>query len=248
MSVGETNVGTEYTVRFVLPDLIERGAANTLRCPVYLGGALVAPSAGTVSIYDAANVAQVSGASVTITGSVATYAYSPSASLPLGEGWRVEWALIVASAPINARNDAALVRSKLRCPITDQDLYQRVSALNPSGTAPIHALSTMQDYVDGAWQEINRRLIAKGNRPNLVLSPYSFFDVVLNLALSLVFEDFQTRLSEVHAERAATYRERYEAAWREVSFLNAYLQDGAQADPGRRRSASPVVMLCGRAR
>lgn len=243
--VGTTNVDTEYTARFVLPDLIERGIANTLRCPLYLDGALVAPSSGTISIYDASNTAQVSGASATITGSVATYSYSPSASLTLGDNWRVEYTLTVSGATVYARNDAALVRARLRNPVTDADLYSRMSSLNPSNQTVIHSLSDLQDYLDASWQEIQRRLINKGRRPWLAMSPSSFYDASLWLALSLIFDDFATRLNEAYAAQAATFRERYEAAWRELTFRYDE-SDSGQADAARRRSANPTIWLCGR--
>ena len=242
---GTTNQPTEYTARLVLPDLLERGLANTLRCPVYLSGALVAPSSGTVSIYDATGTAQVSGASVTITGSVATYSYTPATSLPLADDWRVEWTLTISGATVYARNDAALVRARLRNPVTDQDIYSRNSALDPSSPTVIHSLSTLQDFLDASWQEIQRRLIGRGRRPWLVMSPSALYDVSLNLALSYVYDDFASRLNPAYAEQAATYRERYEDKWKEVSFKYDDLDDG-KATPGRRRSASPTTWLCGR--
>ena len=65
-----SSTDTTYTARFMLPDLIERGRNEVIKCQVYHNGALVAPSSGTVSVYDPSNTAKVDGASVTIASSV----------------------------------------------------------------------------------------------------------------------------------------------------------------------------------
>ena len=81
-----------YQVRFPLPSLLERGIDTVIKAPVYQSGALVAPSAGTVTIYDDSNTARVSAAAVTITDSVATYTVTAgtTSGLTLADGWRVE--------------------------------------------------------------------------------------------------------------------------------------------------------------
>lgn len=240
---GTTNQPTEYSARFVLPDLIERGRANTLRCPVYLDGDLVAPSAGTVSIFDATGAAQVSGASVTITGDVATYSYAPATSLPLADDWRVEWTLTISGASVFSRNDAALVRARLRNPVSDQDLYSKVSALDPNTANVIHSKATLQDYLDSSWHEIQRRLINRGRRPWLIMSPSALYDVALNLGLSYVYDDLGPTAEYV--QQAIVYRERYESKWGELNFRYDDLDEG-KASPDRRRSASSTTWLCGR--
>ena len=62
-----------YTARLVGPTLIERGRDTPIACPVYRDGALVAPSVGTVSIFDSAGVSVVSAAPAPVRGSIAGY-------------------------------------------------------------------------------------------------------------------------------------------------------------------------------
>ena len=226
---------THYTARLLAPDLIERARANALSCPVYRDGALVAPT-GTVSIYDAANVAQVDGAAVTVSGSIASYSYTPAASLQLGTGWRVEWTLTLAGVVHVFRNDAALVRHRLYPVVTDADLFRRVSALDPSGSAPITSLSDYQDYLDEAWAEIQLRLIAKGNRPNLVLEPSALRQPHRDLTLAYIFDDLATRLNEAYQAQADRFRGFYETAWGHLNFDYDTDDDGV-AD--QRRASSP---------
>src|SRR3990167_10162710 len=166
--------------RFETPTLIERGRAQTLQCRVYRAGALAAPSSGTVSIYDQANTAQVSAQAVTVSGSIATYAYNPAATLVLADGWRIEWLLTMPDANVHTfRNEAALVRCAPHANVTEADLYRRCSSLDPSGPAVIHAQPHFADKLDEAQVDVANRLLAAGNRINLVLSPAALREPVL---------------------------------------------------------------------
>ena len=55
----------QYTVRFALPDLIEKGTDSDLVASVYLDGALVAPASATVTVYNASNEKVVDAGVVT---------------------------------------------------------------------------------------------------------------------------------------------------------------------------------------
>ena len=66
-----SSTDTQYTARFSLPELIERGRDELIKCMVYLSGALVAPSSGTVTVRNASGDVVINAASATITGSVA---------------------------------------------------------------------------------------------------------------------------------------------------------------------------------
>jgi hypothetical protein len=239
---------SSLTARFLLPDQLERGRPNALSCPVWQDAALVAPSSGTVTIYDGGGAVLVSAAAVTVTGSIATYSYTPAATIPYGEGWRVEWSLVIAGVTHVFRNDGALVRVVLHSPITDADLFRRVSALDPAGAAPISSVADYQDFLDEAHAVIQLRLITNGNRPNLILSPSALREAYITLALALIFGDFETRLSETYAERASEYRRQYERAWGELRFTYASTDEAEGGSSLRRRSASPTVWLTSRGR
>ena len=240
---------TTYSARFSLPDLIERGRDEVIKCRVYHAGALVAPSAGTVSVYDSSNTAKVDGATVTIAANVAKYTI-PSATLSgesLGEGWRVEWSLTMPdSIAHNFRNSAALVRARLYSPITDADLIRVVSGLDPSSSSSITSVSSFQDYLDESHTQIQLRLIEQGRRPNLIMSPSALREVSLSLTLALVFEDLSTRLSDTYELRAEKYREQYEHAWNRLRFLYDADDNGAADDAKRRQGGVPTVWLAGR--
>jgi len=234
-----------YSARFTLPDLIERGVAGALRCPMHRSGALVAPSSGTVSVFDASGTAVVDGATATITSSVATYPWTPPTTLTLGDRWRVRWSLAMPDGVTHRpENEAALVRARLYCPITEADLYRVESALDPSGAAPLTSLASYADKIDEAWTQIQLRLIEAGNRPNLVIGPSALRQVVQDLALALCFADVGSRVANpAHAETSMRYRAAYEAAWMRLSLTYDTTDTGDTNAP--KRSPSRSVWLGG---
>ena len=222
-------IDQRHTVRFPLPDLIERGIDTVIQAPVYLSGSLVAPSAGTVSVYADTNTARVDGASVTITGDVAQYTVlvATTTSLALADGWRVEWTLTVSGDVLRAVNEAALVRQVVRPMISDVDIYRRVPALDPNSASVITSETDYQGYIDEANTEIQNRMIATGRRPWLIMSPASLRPVYLYLSLAIIFEDLSARLANVdYQERADKYRAEYNRQWKALNFTYDADEDG----------------------
>lgn len=239
---------TWTTARFLTPDYLVRGQDNALSCPLWADGALVAPTSGTVSIYDTSNALVVDSAAVTVAGSIATYTVSAAtlpSTLSLGMGWRVEWTLTVSSVATVYRNAAGLVRSRLAPVITDADLFRRVSGLNPNGSAPISSLTDYQDYIDEAWVTLHGKLTGKGSLPHLIMEPSALREPHLLLTLAGIFEDLRTRLNETYADQAREYRDRFDRAWGELAF-EYDTGDSGQSDGRRKRAATPTIWLCGR--
>ena len=237
-----------HTARFLLPDLLERARPNALSCPIWQDAALVAPTqaGSTVTIRDGAGTIQLDAGAVTVTGSIATYDYTPAASVDYGVGWLVEWSLIISGTTYVFRNDGALIRNVLFPVITDADLFRVHRALNPAHSAPLSTVTNYQAYLDEAWATIEGRLIGKGDRPNLILSPSALRESHLALSLALIFGDFATSLNETYRERADHYRNQYEDAWGQLNFLYASSDDDDAGSPINRRAAQPSIWLGGR--
>lgn len=242
-----SRIPSQVSVRFALPYIVERGATGALT----LAGAMLdnasSPfTSATVSVFDPSGNAIVSSASATFTQGASftvSYDWTPAATLALGDGYVVEWKLIVGAGQFATyRNDCIVALRSLACPIASADLYAVASSLDPSTNRPVHAMSTLDAYVLEAWQRIQRRLIENGNRPNLVVSPSSFHDAAVLLSLALVYEDFMGRMNPAFTEQARMYREQYEQAWARISFRYAP-GDGSTIDAGRRKSASSSVFL-----
>ena len=233
-----------HTVRFTVPHSIVQGQDTTLEAPVYLAGALVAPSVGTVTIYDASNVVLVNAAAVTIVSSVATYPVLTAtvAGSTIGAGWRVVWSLTVAAKPLVAENDGALVKRMLYNVVTDADLFRKVPALDPNGPSPITLATNYQDQLDEAWVDIENRMYQEGRRPEWIRSPSSLRAATVWLTLAIIFEDLETRNDAAFEEQAAKYMARYEAAYSAITALLDTDGDG-EADTDDRVGLQHAVIL-----
>jgi len=166
--------------RFQLVDLIVRGVDSALSLRIEQNGAAVTPSAVTVSVYRPDGSALVSAAVVT-PGATSSYtvAAATTTAEALGDAWRVEWTATVSGVPTVFRNEAALVRTKLFPVITDTDLYNIASGLDPTSPTALTSETTYAQWRDEAWNQINGRIIGQGQRPWLVMSPVAVRDAHL---------------------------------------------------------------------
>lgn len=242
---------TRYAARLAL-EQIERGRANLVKCPVYRSGALAAPSAGTVTLYDPAGVAVVNAALVTVTASVAEYSIASAvvSSYSYGDGWGIEWALTMPDGVVHTfRTDAAIVRRMLYPVVSDIDLFDRIPALDPADSAPITSATTYQDRLDEAWRMLLRRLQTDGHLPWLVVDSHALREVHLALTMHLIFRDLATRGggADYYADEAMRWGQEYAAAYRNARLRVDRDDDGAP-DSTDRKPAAPVVWYGGRAR
>jgi hypothetical protein len=196
------------TGRLPLPEFLERNVEQTIELRLYRDGALVAPSAVTVSVFDPNRKAIVDAQAATIADSYATYTISAAttANEAFALNWRIEWTATVSGQVHTYRNDAALVRCKLSPVIEDGDLFRVVSSLDPSG----------QSYLDEAWCQLILALLNNNMRPSQVMSPYSLRNAHLYGTLALIFEDLSTRLNPAYIERAEAYRNMYKEAFKTI--------------------------------
>jgi len=211
---------TQYAPRFDVVDLIQRGLTMDVVCPVYRGAQLVAPSAGTITIYDDSAVAVVSAANAPIVNGVATYTVSSATTTgrDLARGWRLEWALTMPDGVVHTfRNESGLVRCVPFPVLSEPALYRRCPALDPSGAAPITRAIDYQAAIDDAWVTIRNRLDEMGTRVELVVSPTRLRESHLLLTLHIIFADLASR-NPAHQASADAYHKQYEAAWARSSL------------------------------
>lgn len=230
-----------YTARAETLEMIQRGVDNLLTQPMYDSGALVAPTASgsTCTVYDATNTA-IATPAVSVSSSVAraTLLAASTSGLTLGEGWRVEWALVMPDGTTRTvRREAALVRTRLLPPATWADIFRREPGLDPATAHPLHSLTLaeLDPYLDEAWIMIEARLLANGRRPWLVLSAHALREPLILATLALIFQSFVTRLAPAYEQQARLYQDRFEKSWSSMRFAYDADDDGA-ADGG----SSPV--------
>ena len=238
---------TLYSGIFLTPEWMEQGRANLVKCVVKREGAKVAPSSGTVTIFNENQTAIVDGAAVTITGSVAQYTVASGtiSGETLGAGWLIEWSLVMPDGVTHTfRNDAGLVRRRLYPVISDSDLTRRHSDL---GDLRPSSMTSYQDYIDEAWAEIENRLISEGNRPYLVMSPASFREIHMFKTLELIFVDFHMSAGEGKwLELANQYGKLYGIGWNRLSFAYDEDDDGFPDSREDRRSGVGTIWLSSR--
>jgi len=236
---------SQITARQTLPQLIERAQLTTLRVELWRDGALVAPSSGQITVYDADGAEIVSSAAVTITASVATYAVlaaSVPVTLTLSDRWRVKWVLDVGAVSVQVWQDAALVLRALRPVVSDEDLVRRHYELRVWLSQD---RSSYQDQRDEAWDVIQGRLLSQGRRPWLVMSPWSLRAVHVALALGIIFRDASSSASGgmgKYDELAKSYMAEYEAEWDRIVLTYDEDQDDLIDADEQGVSGQPVLM------
>lgn len=234
---------TEYSARFIGPELIERGRVNALTCPVYRDGALVAPtlSGSTITIWKRDGTKVVDALPVTsVTASIPTYNTGTFAAETREDGWQVEWALVLAGVVRLFRRSAALVRSRLHPVITDLDLYARHAELaQVRGTA-----ASDQLVIDEAWAELMDIIRSRGSLTHLVMSSEDLRYSHLFLTLQNRFTDLMTSAGEGSKweKLAASYSEKFREKLNQLSFTYDSDDDGIK-DVDRRRA--PAITFLG---
>ncbi len=239
-----SNASTRYNPRFELDELIQQDRDELISCPVYLDGALVAPSAGTVSLYNDANVAVVDGEAVSVVASVATYTVTSAtvSSETLGRGWRVVWSLTMADGLVHTLDNAAhLIRRRLYPTISDVDIARGRPHLSLTSADRITTDADDQDYIDEADVEIQNRLLQDERRPYLIVTPTVLRPVWLALTIALIYEGLAAHQPDPYSETAKTWRARYEAAYTAAKALFDYDQDG-HPDSRERQALKPSVL------
>jgi hypothetical protein len=232
---------TIYAARLVGPEMIEAGRDNVITCPVYYAGAIVTPTAGTLTIWTASNVS-VSVGSVSFPGGVATATVAGSAlsALQPEDGWRIEWALTIASVVRTFCRDASLVYRRLYPVVTDADLLRSHTDLT---TRRPSSESSYQDYLDEAWARVESRLINTGKRPWLIMSPSALRDVHQYETLAMIFADFATGGStSAEWEMMQHYERKAADAWSILTYPQREQTTGqAMAPAGTRQAGIPTT-------
>ena len=231
-----------YRADLTLPVYLERGRQHTISLPVYdEAGSLVAPDAAdTVSVLRPDGTALVDAQTITVSGSIATYAVTATSSETLGEGWQVVWDLTFGSETQRAyKVDAAVVRQHLYLTVANVHLLQRhpeLADLYPENE------TSWDDAISAAWTTARIRLLQNGRRPYLVLSPWALHEAVLCLALANVFRTCSTYTDQEarYTALAAEYQERWRHEWDQVKLTYDNNNDGTP-DEGEQGTAAPAV-------
>ena len=236
---------TAYSHKHSLPDFIVRARTQIIECPVYSGSTLTAPASGTVTVYKGSGSKLVDAQSVTITASIATYTLTAAAlptTLSLEDNWLIVWALTIGSEEHTFQRAAALVRRELHPAVTPDDL----SAIHQDASSLLAAGQTLADFLDQAWDMIQRRLLAVGRRPYLILSDFALFDCHRHLAAYLLFNDAASSVGDGKwADMAEHHLGRYEQEWARLKLTYDTDEDGLVSEDEQGTAGPSAVYLGG---
>ena len=238
-----------YTARFAAPDTIQRGVANTLSLPIYRDRTLQVPTAtaplgvGTLSLFDHDHLAVVDEQAVSVVGGIATYAIA-AATLPdtltLSDRWQERWTLTLGGVSVQFWRDAALGLRRLHPVVTDADMERLHFELR---AWQAQDRTSLQDYLDAAWDDICARLWGIGRRPYLIMSPWSLRQIHLYDSLAKVFRDFGASSSRdgKYATLAGDYAAMAEQGWATLKLSYDADEDNRISPDDRMRSGEPVI-------
>lgn len=184
------------TLRAPLPRFVQVGRAETLTLPVYTAaGALVAPTDGTYTLYDA-DGEEVESGTIGITGQVADYdlpsTFADDYELPQTT-WREVWELegLAGQSPADQTLEQEVIVCRV-APVMHCTLDDLV-ALHPQWADQLQtarAAGRVADVIDVAWQELVSRLMGDGHLPGRILNWWTVAVVHKYWASTLVCRDF----------------------------------------------------------
>ena len=241
-----TTNATLYRIHAPAPEFLTRGLPNLIEAQIFdPTGTLIAPDSGSVTVFDASNTKIVDAAGVAIVGSIATYTITDAdlpTSLSLGDGWRIEWDLIISGNPsVKFVRAASLVRSNLFPTVVTADLqarHQNLSRLIAIG-------NNADNFITTAWDVLVRMLLKAGRMPYLILSPFALHDALVFKSLELIFRDGHTAAGDgKYAELAEDYQNMFATEWASISFDYDFDRDG-DADGTEKAGAESVLFTGG---
>ena len=241
-----TTNATLYRIHAPYPEFIVRAQANPIDAQIFdASGTLIAPDSGTVTVYDGANVKVIDAAAVVVAADIATYTIA-AVDLPdtksLGDGWRIEWDLVISGNPaVRFVRAASLVRSNLFPTVVTADLearHQNLSRMIATG-------NDADNFITTSWEVLVRMLLKAGRMPFLILSPFALHDALVFKSLELIFRDAHTAAGDgKYAELAEDYQNMFASEWASISFDYDYDRDG-DADGTEQAGAESVLYAGG---
>lgn len=227
------------------PDYLERDADETAALPVYDGDAAGQPvvvfTSGTfqlrrpdgTDLFDTPKVVTVAGGANT-----ASWLAADTADEDVGARWREVWAMDRSGVQEVFTRTAYLCRYVPRQVITDTDLEAVVPGLDRY--RPSSQTSWAPQRTE-AWNQLQARLIGKGNRPNLIMDSWALRTIHLYWTLWLIAELLIAQgQGGAWNDRLERWSKRIKGEWDSLSFE----WDADEDDiPDNRQSANPAVLL-----
>lgn len=231
--------------RYQLPRMLIRGVAQTVTADIYSdAGTQQTATAGTYTLFQGSNSTALLTQAVASFGPPAStsIAASVTASEDLATDWMEIWSLTIGGVSRDYQRPVYLVRRELYPTITDTDLLDYHTDL---ADVRDPANSTFQGQRDQAWTSIQKRLIERGNFPQLIMDDWALREIHVYKTLELIFRDAAQEIGDGRwKELAGEYARLFTEAWDRTNFRYDQDQEGT-IDADDRSSAPNVVWLVG---
>lgn len=213
----------------------EEGTAQT----VTTFGSTLTLTDGDEVLVDAGAVTGGTGATYPLNASVTT-------DRALSDRLLERWSLVIGGVTREFTRPAYLVRSVFTPVLVPDDLIALYSDLDDIQDPGV---GTWGDKITDARETIERDLIKKGRRPDMVFDSWALFDAHRHLTLHLVFKDAKAsigdgRYSELAEHHLAEYRREMES----VSFRYDVAESGTVSGAASTSVSPPLVLTAGRSR
>jgi hypothetical protein len=229
-----------------LPRMIKRGDDQTLDVTWFENNAAIVGTvtAATLTLKQGTTVLLDNVAATTFGGPTHSATFdllaATTSALSFSDTMMEIWTLTAGTTTVTARRSGHLVRSILYPMVTDSDLiarHARLADIRPP------TLPDFSSYINLAWEILNRDLLKKGRRPELILDSYALFDMHVFKSLEMVFRDAITFVGDGrYHDLADMYADKYIQEWDNVQFRYDRNQDDALED-NEREAASPSIWL-----
>lgn len=233
-------------LRHRAPRTILRGVTSTLTVDVRdEAGTAQTVSAGTLTISDGADVL-VDAAAIT-PGTPPTYSLSATVTEARSTSDRLleVWTVTVGSTSYVLTRPAYLVRwtfTPVLTPADLLDLYSDLDAILPPN-------GTWETKVTDARETIERELIKRGRRPDLVLDSWALYDALRHLVLANIFRDAKASIGDGrYAELATEHDAAYRDEWARVVFRYDTSETGTVTTSANTSPIAPTFLTAGRPR
>lgn len=216
--------------------MIQRGTDQVLTLELYAenGVTELVPTAAAVKVYAANTLV----ADLTATPGVISTATLPGATtdgLDLADDWLEVWTVTVDGETHTLQRSASLVRRVLHPTVTVTDLQARAPQISKVYGPDLGTL------LRTSWEYIQRDLMQRGNRPQLILEPSALHEPHLSKALHIAYETVIQRVGSKYEQQAARYRDLYERQMGALSYRYDSDLDGASTEGDK--AATPSFLL-----
>ncbi len=205
-------VSTPYTPDFKVPEQLQRDRDAALSCAVLRAGVAVVVVSGNLQILRPDGSELHSAAIVVGPDSEATLTVAAAvlAAEPFQWGYSFYWTLTLTGTPATQtfRNTGGIVRVHPSPPAHVGSILERRPNLNRRLAGLGQA--SWQPQLDSAWWALQRWLIAKGNRPNLLVEPSELLELHRAWSMWLIYDTLAENADE--DEVLSGERDRFEAA------------------------------------